>query len=159
MDPTVDKLIDLWHLGNPCGIIIPASSGIWWSNQVGGIACWHPMMEGWFIPFPESWLNPQKWGCMENYIGMDFDTDKPLPYPTERVSQFIRQTKELSKHLSPISKEEAQALVTAYPGSGMCCEAWIPVKVKAPKTDHPAYPDYLDSVRGRIGFLTYENSD
>ena len=49
MNDTKLPTIDLC-LGTPPGILFPAPTGVLWTNQVGGHACLHPAVEGFFVP-------------------------------------------------------------------------------------------------------------
>jgi hypothetical protein len=42
-------LIRLWNTGG-IGLILLYPSGIWYTNQTGGYSCFHPEVEGMFVP-------------------------------------------------------------------------------------------------------------
>jgi hypothetical protein len=80
MQPIYDikRIIQLWSSHNS-HIIIKIPSGIYYSNQTGGICCHHPEIEGVLIPlpsdiefdailsdFPDDWSNAWWYGEPEN---------------------------------------------------------------------------------------------
>jgi hypothetical protein len=46
---TTSPIIHLWYAMG-LGLIIPYPTGIRYSNQTGGFACWHPELEGMYLP-------------------------------------------------------------------------------------------------------------
>ena len=51
--------IRLWHTGG-IGLIIPHSSGIIYTNQTGGHGCYHPELEGMYVPLVDDLNSLQK---------------------------------------------------------------------------------------------------
>lgn len=52
-------LVQLWD-AKQFGLIVLRHSGVYFSNQTGGYACYHPIVEGVFIPLGEEASNQEK---------------------------------------------------------------------------------------------------
>jgi hypothetical protein len=52
-------LVQLWGV-RQFGLIVLFRSGVYFSNQTGGYACYHPMEEGVFVPLREEEPNQEK---------------------------------------------------------------------------------------------------
>src|ERR1035437_5406748 len=50
------KVTEIWEMSNFFGMFVPKKNGVYWSNQVGGHACLHPVVEGLYVPLPTHWL-------------------------------------------------------------------------------------------------------
>lgn len=130
--------IPLWWHDNPhfLGLILPEPSGYLWTNQVGGTMCAHPDLEGIFIPLPAEWKAAEIADPLFNV------------YPNESdgpgaVAKFLEAYEHLNNALLPAPD--------FYPEF---CEAWIPVQVRAGLEN-----SLLEPFAGRLGILTYSNSD
>lgn len=143
------KLVELWG-SDVHGVIVHASTGINYTNQCGGTYCYHPTLEGAYVPLnfdPEPfrglldvWSNS---GQEYADLGLQALLDKaglgrvlePLPYPA-----LWQDAKELWSS-----------------GWG---EAWIPVHVKEqPKNGSHRYTELLRALAGHYAVITYPNSD
>jgi hypothetical protein len=129
----VQKMIkvELWDLQNFMGVIVPCQSGVIFSNQTGGIDCFHPEVEGVYIPPPYFGKEPD---CLYDYWLDEYDA--------EIAKQAIKE----------LDSEDFEALEESDFDMG---EAWIPVKVK----DHQCLPQQLKPFIGKVVILTYQNSD
>ncbi|MFQ5876048.1 MAG: DUF6210 family protein, partial [Dehalococcoidia bacterium] len=52
-------IIQLWHASG-ISLILPYNSGIIYSNQTGGYACYHPEAEGIYIPLTDEMVEQEK---------------------------------------------------------------------------------------------------
>jgi hypothetical protein len=59
------KVITLWEADQPI-LIVPAKTGIFYSNQTGGCACNHPVAEGYLYPLPR--VNPMDHQCFNSCV-------------------------------------------------------------------------------------------
>lgn len=60
--PPDKPLIQLWS-ARRFGIIVLRPSGVYYSNQTGGYACLHPMVEGIFVPLGDEMADQEKKLC------------------------------------------------------------------------------------------------
>lgn len=51
------------------GLILKYPSGVWYSNQVGGYACYHPEEEGVFVPLPIQTGRPEIYALASHFKG------------------------------------------------------------------------------------------
>lgn len=127
------------------GIIFRGPTGVLYSNQVGGTSCCHPSVEGFFVPLsvgvPDEEFDP----LLDIY---------PDPYTRADVDK-------VTALIALLGLEED--LVAPAPGE---CEdqeigeAWVPVKVREDGCGrHSSRFGALHNLRGRVGVLTYPNSD
>lgn len=136
-------LIDLSSLSAPLfGIIIPCTSGVLWTSQVGGTSCCHPKIEGLYIPLTGE--PPVR----------DPLLDQVSVYDAALVQAFLAA--------SGLSGFEPVAdWLVRLPRFGgtetnpiHLFEAWVPVSI----IDTPEQPHLLP-FEGRWGVLVYPNSD
>lgn len=143
--PVTDALpiVDLCERAVP-GLIVSHPSGVAFTNQVGGYACHHPVMEGVYIPlnraelhqaFDQYFFYGPKWQghC---YRGIDEET-------ADVVDRL------LASH--PLTR----GIVVDRSRLGASVEAWIHVTI-APQDDGD---DMWTAFAGRPAVLTWENSD
>jgi hypothetical protein len=127
-------IVQLWGLtGDWVGLVIPCSSGVYYSNQTHGVVCNHPEVEGIYIPLPAQNVN--------NTI-IDMGTLSELD-----IKNFLKANS-LFEVFGPAKRRK---------GSG---EAWVPVKVKQGlSASKKLWTVSLMAFQGRVGWLTYSNSD
>lgn len=132
-------VVDLGTLegGHFLGLIVPCSSGVEWTNQVGGVSCQHPKVEGIYIPLPVHW-EPYPDPLLDWYGN----------YKPYRVEEFLEAAPELLKRF---------AVLESYPDNECFGEAWVPVTIQVSPED--AYGPLLTPFFGRAGIITYTNSD
>ena len=133
------KKVELWALQSPwLGLIISEpSTGITYTNQVGGTACAHPEIVGFMMPLPRNWLDGPR----------DVIDDQWNPEPT--IGDVVLATRCLRAgdgHL--YSRFAIQAT-----RPGLIAEAWLPVVVLA------ADCAITGQFAGMEGVLTWNNSD
>lgn len=127
------------------GIIVPCKSGVVWSNQVGGTACFHPEVEGIFIPLPDNRCFVD--GYDKDGFGVIRERcEVKHPESSELILKFLKATG-LNKLFE--MRLNMKGVVMH--------EAWVPLKIKK-KLAHPPH-ELLNDFRGRDVILTYENSD
>jgi len=141
------KLVHLWEFESDfLGFIYPCKSGIVWSNQVGGISCGHPEIEGVYVPLPSPKFKDDplvdyymsRHSSEYNYKGL--------------ITQFL-DVYHLSEWFSPLSDWND------VPGiQQLVAEAWIPVRVK-PIVQYSNFATVLRPFTGEAVILTYPNSD
>ncbi len=131
--------VELWGMEDDdyLGFITPFSSGVTWSNQIGGTSCQHPSIEGIFLPLPAHW-RPDVDPAL-NYYDLD----------PSQVQAFLEAAPELLRRFEPIPN---------FPETEPSGEAWVPVRVR-PLAEHDMYGDILRDFVGMTGVLTYPNSD
>jgi len=124
------------------GVFFKGETGVVYSNQTGGTACAQPQIEGFFVLLnggaPEDEQDP-------------FHDEWPHEYrkgDPERVEKLLRVLGYEKVFEAPSLSELAAEEIG---------EAWIPVKVKEDATGFNADP--VEGLRGRVGILTYPNSD
>jgi hypothetical protein len=137
--------VNLWGLIDFFGAIVPAPTGILWTNQTGGTSCQHPEVEGYFLPLPHSVLG---WGDHFRLINVGWGGGA---YDVALVQDFLA-VNELTGLFEP-------APDTRHPFH----EAWVPVRIKSALENVPGSTSFVDVVlSGHLGvevILTYENSD
>lgn len=128
------------------GIFFPAETGIVYSNQVGGTACQHPRMEGFFVLLSA--------GASEQDPFLDYSLSRYSTDHQEMVNALLRE-------LGLDQDLEAPEPTECTGGDPeMIGEAWIPVKVKTDGNGwHSRSYGPLANLHGRVGILTYPNSD
>lgn len=137
------------------GILLPWRTGVIWQSQVGGTACFHPQLEGIYVPFE---------GRLYGSGGGTIDEKDPLYdrvelYNVGLVWRFLN-TFELNHSFAPIKTPEMLAEVPGYGRDHLdqpyrLFEAWVPVFIDKHNTDYPQ----LDSFKGSWGIIVYPNSD
>jgi hypothetical protein len=133
------KTISLWEIEDLFGMIVRVPSGLKWSNQTGGVLCSHPVLEGVFVPLPQSWFLVNS---IENEMGY-IKSDGDLKAHNRRlVGRFLEANPEIQKRFEfDESFNESAA------------EAWVPLKVMTPDDE------ILKPFHGLPVVITYENSD
>ena len=123
-------------LGREAGLIIPMKTGVKFTNQVDGVSCQHPELEGIFVP-------------LSAYTDDDL-TDIWKEYPD---CKFIKDW--IKRHNLPLKLLE-DAWREGLSKLGKYPEAWVNVKIL--KHDNLQFSPFKDFV-GMEAILTYENSD
>lgn len=133
-------LVELWDLPLGLTLIVARPTGVNFTNQVGGIACFHPIVEGVLIPLH---MRPMPPGDpLENY----YESRLRPPLPEQRCA-LIREWLEWADLVDVFEPR----------GDTELAEAWIPVRIL--REPHDGYLPMLGAFRGEAGILTYENSD
>jgi hypothetical protein len=117
--------------------ILPCASGIFYSNQAGGMLCEQPSIEGVGVPLET---------LIDETSLMNFWSEDGLNSYYERTQAFF-QDPFVKRDFKPMP--ETQTLAISEWG-----EAWVPVMVR-PKPRTVALRELAD----RVGILTYQNSD
>jgi hypothetical protein len=116
-----------------------------YSNQVGGTSCCQTLVEGFFVLLngggPEEKEDP-------------FYDQGPTTYRTEHKEKVTQLLAALGLHEILEAPEEYELKEDWW---SEICEAWIPVKVKKDANGYGAHP--VEDLIGRVGILTYPNSD
>lgn len=123
-------VVRLW---SEMGLIVPMKTGVMFSNQVDGVACQHPELEGIFVP-----LSKEVYGNLE-----DIEGEYPKP---DKIKRWI------SKHKLPLKLLESEW----WTGLGEYShhpEAWVNVFILNNKDVR------LKDFIGKKAILTYPNSD
>ncbi len=136
------QLVRLWNT-NGIGIIIFCDSNVFYTNQVGGIACNHPMVEGVYVPLVERNIDLEEelmdyfskigWYCdgLEEGIAEHID----IILAKSSITKKVKVDRELLKE----SKE-----------------AWVYVKIdNSIKELYPLFENFSSN----SGILTWRNSD
>lgn len=133
------KRVDLFDLSSRhfFGMIVPQKSGVEWTNQAGGTACYHPVQEGIFVPLPAHWLTNASAERVEEYHSLSL----------KDIMSFLAHSEFLSLHFV-IPTEETLRKVEHR------CEAWVPVFC-----DLESKNELIRPFAGELVFLTWANSD
>jgi len=127
------------------GLLFKGETEIVYSNQVGGTCCSHPLVEGFFVLIngggPEGEADP-------------FLDDGPTTYNSSHKEMVTRLIDELG-YSEVLEAPEAHELEEEWWAE--VCEAWVPVKVREDAKGYNAAP--VENLKGRVGILTYPNSD
>ena len=137
-------LIELWSLSGFTGIIVPAKTGIVYTNQCGGTMCSHPKQEGFYVPLRdcEPWEDP----LIDSW---------ERKYRPNLVREFLSG---FNAPMEALEEHEWDSLVKSNTlGCDSWGEAWIPVRIVQSTTEYD-YPE-LRSIYGRVVIITYQNSD
>jgi hypothetical protein len=142
-----ENVIQLWAMEPDFfGVLVPMPTGIRWSNQVGGTCCYHPEVEGLYVPLPISMEDREDvlldWGSHHDYQG------EGLPRIRSWLSVLTREGLDL---------DEAFEVRPTYPEGECWGEAWVPVRIKEEIGEE--WNEFLAPFRGRDAFLIYPNSD
>lgn len=128
------------------GILFSGDTGVVYSNQVGGTGCCHPSIEGFFVPLD---------------VGAPDETNDPL-YDTY-LDPYTRADMDKATALIALLGLEGELEAPApreCPEGQKIGEAWVPVKVKEDGSGSlTSRFGVLHDLRGRVGVLTYPNSD
>jgi hypothetical protein len=119
------------------GMIVPCKSGVVFTNQVGGVARFHPEVEGVYVPLPKEW----KPSLNEDPLYGLYNVGR------EEVQAFI----EASVFSACVEAMDVRAH-----------EAWVPVRVVSDMMLYggSSYREpLLTAVLGQVVILTYWNSD
>lgn len=157
-EPWGKTCLSMWDY--PHLALIVLGPGPYWSNQVGGTACFHPRAQGIYIPLPANYDVGQTDPLYDYYC---------LPYDKELVDEFLRslhpnEFREIFKIIPEDRYDEARQLLGYRPTSKLeLNEAWVPLVLDFSETEHGNEYDFLNrnlkQFDGRIVILTYENSD
>lgn len=151
------KRIELWQQYNFCGVIIPFASGIEWTNQVGGTACMHPVVEGIYLPLSLEWT------CGKCHMPRPFfkcKEDDPMYNVSEFASGYSEKLNEQIRlikkwlHANNLRATFQPPSVSFLDKHGLH-EAWIPLRIKS-TDDSPVVLDPFDTMEC---IFTYQNSD
>jgi hypothetical protein len=138
----------LWQL-DAIGLILVHKTGVYYSNQVGGYANFHPGVEGAFVPLKNPEVDQQK--TLEEYftgpkwnghcsVGIDEET--------ARFVDGVLASSYLTKRLT-VNREWMRESK----------EAWIFVDIRpGEEAEDPDWDEFY-GFSGKIGVLTWENSD
>ena len=141
-----DAKIDLACVDHDyCALLFKGETEITYSNQIGGTCCSHSLVEGFFVllngggpgesddPFydrgPMTYRDEHKLDVSILIDNLGLEDTLEAPDPCELSEEWWREI----------------------------CEAWIPVKVREDAKGYNAGP--LENLKGRLGILTYPNSD
>ena len=136
-------IVDLRERGVP-GVIVSHPSGVVFTNQVGGYACQHPVIEGVFIPL--------------NRPGLQTALDQYFFYGPKWEGHCYRgideETATVLDHLLA-GHPMTRGIAVDRARLADSVEAWIHVII----TPHRDGEDALTGFDGRTAVLTWENSD
>lgn len=142
MNSLVLPLVELWPFEDLSPmLIVELPSGVTFTNQVAGVACLHPIVEGILLPLP---VQP----ILADDPLLDWREHEP---PTR--SEIEARAGEIERWL----KWDDLGTCLEPRIDAALSEAWIPVRV-ASQLGHP-YDVLLGAFRGRSAIVTYGNSD
>lgn len=142
MNSLVRPTVELWPFDelSPM-LIVELPSGVTFTNQVGGVACLHPIVEGILLPLP---VRPP---LADDPLLNWYECDPPKPSEIESRLEAINRWLKWAD-LDNVLEPRIDAPLS---------EAWIPVRV-ASQLAHP-YEELLGAFRGANAVVTYGNSD
>jgi len=132
------KVVELWTLNCFMGVIVPMETGVVFTNQAGGMGCYHPKAEGLFIPLNAVTEHPED-PLIDHWSGWVQDVSTGL------IQQFLENF--FLEGMFSAPKEMP---------AGEWGEAWVPVVVE---NSHHHYIELLKSFIGKTVIITYPNSD
>ena len=144
--------IDLWRAAGLC-LIISHPSGVWYEAQVGGYACFHPQMEGVYVPVWEAFPDPQETALYEYFTGPKWvghcyhGIDDETADFIDRVLSSSAYTQNLTVNRHRLKE---------------CMEAWVYVTIAsaADEAGHLVVNGWdFSDFRTTDGVLTWQNSD
>lgn len=139
--------VHLWSLPNPV-ILVPASTGITYCNQVDGVSCVQRALEGFVIPLPEMSshvFNPDWW---EKHVNRGAAKADEWPMLCDAIEQAVRT--------APSGGETVRELRVMRDASENA-EAWVHVRFLLPNLgpDAQKATDWAPFE----GILTWQNCD
>ena len=145
--PYADKpTVHLWQ-SKGLGLILSFDSGVLYSNQTGGYACYHPAVEGIYVPLIDEMVD------QEQELYTYFTGPKWQGWCNEKIdeetAQFVDRVLAKSPH-SQMLKVDRDYLDHSH-------EAWIYVEVDLENEE--AYTDLFSELSAIKGVLTWQNSD
>lgn len=150
--------VELWDCGDALGLIVPATTGIKYSNQTGGTACDHPEVEGFYVPLPSGWhTKPEvmqdvdgRWEDPEHILFINNSTASETD--PSRIARLVQQWLDANYPLSEFFEVDPEKLTKTQ-------EAWIWLRVKDCKKAAIGAPIQLAGLVGHSVVITYANSD
>lgn len=130
-----------------CGVVVEHPTGIIWTSQVGGIACAHPEVEGFFIPL--DWNQSVSCYPFQDAWWPTSVVDESEPWCVKTYDR-----REIQNWLDSVP-ELAAVLEAREDFKGWWGEAWIPVRVREGIRQF----DPLHGVSGMLAILLLDNSD
>lgn len=136
------RRVELWGLDLQPVLIVEWPSGVVFSNQVGGVGCIHPSLEGILVPLPGAYDLDNDPLC--EYREFEPGPDNRAEERDQRVKEWLVWA-ELDVPFVPRTDEPLY-------------EAWIPVRVREEGLGYP-YEELIGAFRGARAIITYLNSD
>ena len=139
------KTVQLLDCHSYFAMLVPAQTGVFWTNQCGGTLCAHPEIEALYVPLPLQ-LKPLRDPIKDAWWAGRF------PYDARGQADVAGFLARVSiGTFRAATPEEAES--TGQRGFG---EAWVPAVVASDLTD---FPGLLQEFIGKVVILTYRNSD
>lgn len=153
--PILVELFD--NMGdNEIGIIIKCNSGIYYTNQTGGMCCNHPIIEGSMMKFhiDEDFYDDL---C---HITCDFYSKEIIAYDKNNVDKLSNIYDEIDKYLWTILHPNLTGYKVTLDRNEPQQEAWLHVIFEKVQCDHPYMCIFGEFNTERFeAVLTYANSD
>jgi hypothetical protein len=134
--------LDFLHASTGCLLVVEAPTGVEWTQQTGGVACQHPVVEGYVVPLeaPQMIMAELSSITLNHYYGLKSIKGQAL----QRLRAAVRALEvSVSDDRGKFGwKDHRITLDVSRFKHQDAGEAWIPV----------------NSVLGK-GWLTFENSD
>jgi hypothetical protein len=132
------------------GLIILAKTGVYYTNQAGGVACFHPIEEGYFVPFDLGYKNWRELRWELERLGDSIGTWLGLSSEdADKLDSLFEM------HKVPLKVERA-LLESSY-------EAWVYVRVLNLEECGVKFKGMTDGSLFHddqpLAVLVYENSD
>jgi hypothetical protein len=145
MDQT-KPTVYLWH-SKGLGVILLCPSGVLYSNQTGGYSCFHPAMEGIYIPMQNEAVD------QEGALAAFFTGPKWQGWCNDGINEETADFVDAVLGQSPytrVLKVDRARLADSH-------EAWIHVTVE--KAVEGADNEIISELSATAGVVTWENSD
>jgi len=129
------------------GVIIPCRSGVIYTQQVGGIACLHPEVEGVFVPLCSFKGDRDK--LMEGLSKIFYDKYECHCYKgiTEEDADYLDKVFRKAKYPFKVDREKLRESV----------EAWLYIVITRDVVTYDV--PWITGIKGKKGILTWQNSD
>lgn len=137
-------------------LIVLSATGMWYSNQTGGLLCAQPRAMGYLMPFDEFGMREEEADALVDHWVRLWDVRCPGT-PEEKYQELAELSSSIVGpegdyaewlRLATLDEIEAQRHLFAEPAFG---EAWLPVVITA----HEECPELV----GAFCILTWPNSD
>lgn len=135
------------------GFIIPARTGIVFSNQTCGTCCHTSSAEGVFVPLLRLFIDRGDSDPIGTLVDRRFEG---WTHYDDFIEKYLDSAQVVSRRFEPVAKSHRDGLRLKIWG-----EAWVPLTVRQDFSDpgfsYNAFELY--NLRGWSGFFTYSNSD
>jgi hypothetical protein len=136
--------VELLEIADLFGMIVVQPSGVLWVGNAGGASCYHPEVEGIFVPLDHTMLPAQDILVYDFWFSKDLMIDQK-----DFIAEYLHQNCYLDTFFEP---DPDMAPETEFG------EAWIPVKVRDSVDEGFTFATVMRPFVGRRAVIVYTNS-